>query len=46
MFWANSGLPMEAELSDNVQVVVQTGGAAAWQNETVEAGVIGGYRLL
>lgn len=34
---------MEAELSDNVQVVVQTGGAAAWQNETVEAGVIERY---
>ena len=34
---------MEAELSDNVQVVVQTGGAAEWQNETVEAGAIERY---
>ena len=34
---------MEAELSENVRVVVQTGGAAAWQNETMDAGRIERY---
>lgn len=34
---------LAVELSDNVQVVIQTGGAAAWQNETVEAGLIERY---
>lgn len=34
---------MEVSLSDNVRVVVQTGGAAVWNNEMVDAGAIERY---
>lgn len=34
---------LEAELPENVQVVIQTGGAAQWQNEMVEEGCVERY---
>lgn len=34
---------LEADLPDNVQVVIQTGGAEQWQNDMVESGCIERY---
>lgn len=34
---------MEAELPENVKIVIETGGSSQWQNETVEADYLERY---
>lgn len=34
---------LEVELPENVSVVIQTGGASSWDNDTVSPNVIGRY---